>query len=334
MNKNAKQDRRRFLLYALLVIAAGCFFLLWGQSNTAATLYELGFLRYRAETQLESVPEWGLSEEEEALRSAAAEAAEDWRVQHSPREGSYVTESAAALLGEEVRLTLPYRHFDRGTGKTVILLHGFGGSEDDALLWAPWWWERGYGVLIPTQRGYQHPGDTNVLPTAWGVYEQYDLRDLILSAGLGGETVIVHAKGTGAAAALLLAENGALTDAGVDGIVAESVYDNLGSLERELLKELFHLGDRFVGVLLRDRVKRSLGFIVDSVDLSAGAAEARVPALFVCGAQEVLPGFARSQAVQDAWGGPSRLLLLSGSYRALGLTEEEAYRAAIAELFP
>ena len=333
MNKNAKQDRRRFLLFALLVVLAGCFFLLWGQSNSAETLYELGFLRYRAENQLASMAEWGLSEEEEALRETASADASAWLSEHVPAEGSFDTETAASLLGEGVSLTLPYRFWDRGTGKTVILLHGFGGSEEDALCWAPWWWEQGYGILIPTQRGYQSPGESNTRPTTWGVYEQFDLYDLIQAAGLSGETVLIHAKGAGAAGALLLAGNEDLRGAGLDGIVAESSYCRLGDLERGLLKKLFNLGDRFVGVLLRDKVKQRLGYILDSVDLSEAASAAAIPALFVCGGQETLPGFTESQAVQDAWGGRSRLLLLSGSYRALGLTEGDAYRTAILELF-
>ncbi len=332
MNKNTKQDRRRFLLFALLVVLAGCFFLLWGQSNSAETLYELGFLRYRAENQLASMEELGLSEEEEALREASLTQASAWLAEHTPAERSFDTGTAAGILGEGVRLTLPYRFWDQGTGKTVILLHGFGGSEEDALGWAPWWWEQGYGILIPTQRGYQSPGETNTRPTTWGVYEQFDLYDLIQAAGLSEETVLIHAKGAGAAGAILLAGNEELRGAGLDGIVAESSYCKLGELERSLLKKLFNLGDRFVGVLLRDKVKQRLGFLLDSVDLSEAAAAASVPALFVCGGQETLPGFTESQAVQDAWGGQSRLLLLSGSYRALGLTEGEAYRAAISEL--
>jgi pimeloyl-ACP methyl ester carboxylesterase len=130
-----------------------------------------------------------------------------------------------------------------------------------------------------------------------------------------------------------LAGNEALRGAGLDGIVAESSYCRLGELQRRLLKRLFNLGDRFVGVLLREKVKQRLGYLLDSVDLSEAAAAASVPALFVSGGQEILPGFAESQAVQEGWGGPSRLLLLQGSYRALGLTEGDAYRAAILELF-
>ncbi len=334
MKEKTKQDRRRFALFVLLVLFAGGFFLLWGQSNTADTLYELGFLRYRAENQLAAMPEWALTEEEAGLREAALAEAAAWAEGRSALEGSYETETAASLLGEEVRLVLPYRHWDPGTGKTVILLHGYGGSQEDALLWAPWWWEQGYGVLIPTQRGYQSPGETNLLPTTWGVYEQFDLYDLIRTLGLDSEKVVIHGKGTGAAAALFLAGNEELRAAGVDGVVAESCYDRLGDLQRDLLKELFHLGDRFVGIFLRDKVKQHLGFLVDSVDLTAIGEAGLVPVLFVCGGQEVLPGLPRSRAVQEAWAGESRLLLLSGSYRALGLAEGEAYRAAILELLP
>jgi pimeloyl-ACP methyl ester carboxylesterase len=332
MKKN-RRDGMQFPVYIAAVILAGVLFLLWGQSNSAATVYELGFLRYRAGVQLASVSEWAVTEEEQAALDAAAQAAEAWAAEHPPMEGAYVTESAAGWFGEGSKLTLSYRYFDRGTGKTVILLHGYQDGEEGDLTAAPWWWDRGYSVLIPQQRGYQAPGETNRSPVTYGVYEEFDLYDLILAAGLAEETVIVHGKGSGAAAAILMAANESLSAAGLDGIAAESVYDELGSLQRDLLKKLFHLGDWFVGRFLRSRIRDNLGFEPDSVDIRAAAAHVSCPVLFVCGSQETLPGESRSRAVYDACTGRKQLVTVPGaSYRALWLSED--CRAAAAAFFP
>ena len=198
---------------------------------------------------------------------------------------------------------------------------------------APWWWARGWSVLIPQQRGYQEPGDVNRVPATYGVYEACDLYDLILAVGLSEETVVVQGKGSGAAAAILLAADGELSAAGLDGVVAESCYDELGTLQRSLLKKLFRLGDWFVGRFLRSRIRTSLGFEPDSVDIRAAAANASCPILFVCGEQEVLPGESQSRALYDACAGKKELVVVpDASYRALWLAEE--YRSAVEAFFP
>jgi pimeloyl-ACP methyl ester carboxylesterase len=313
-----------------MAILIGIFFLLWGQSNTAATLSELGFLRDKAEAQLSAMEAWGVTPEEQAALDAAEAEAAAWAAGQTPREGSFTTDSAASWFGEGAKLTLSYRFYDHGTGKTVILLHGFQGSEEADLTAAPWWWEQGYGVLIPQQRGYKEPGETNRTPATFGVYEEFDLYDLILAAGLTEETVLVHGKGSGAAAAILMAANESLAGAGLDGIVAESVYDDLGSFERDTLKKLFRLGDNFVGKLLRLRVRDNLGFVLDSVDLTDAAARVKIPVVFLCGSQEVLPGEARTRAVMDACGGETKLIVAAeASYRALWLAEGENVLAAL-----
>ncbi len=331
MKKN-RGDKLPFPMFIAIVILAGIFFLLWGQSNSAATVYELGFLRYRAQAQLDNLPEWALAPEEQTTLDGETALAAAWEAEHPPVEGSFTTDSAAGWFGERALLTLHYRYYDRGTGKTVVLLHGFEGTEEDCLRLAPWWWAQGYGVLIPEARGYQAPGETNRIPTTYGVYEEFDLYDLILAAGLSEDTVLVHGKGTGAAAAILLSANESLAGAGLDGIVAESVYDALGDMQRSLLKKLFNLGDWFVGRFLRSRIRSSLGFEPDSVDIRAAAANMSCPILFVCGSQETLPGQAQSQAVYDACVGRKELLTVSGSYRALWLADD--YRAAVEAFLP
>lgn len=331
--KKKNTDGFPFPVFVAMAILIGVFFLLWGQSNSAATVYELAFLRYRAQAQLDTMAEWSVTAEEQAALDAAGEAAEAWEEAHTPTEGSFVTESAAGWFGEGAKLTLNYRYYDRGTGKTVILLHGFQGTEEPDLTAAPWWWEQGYGVLIPQQRGYQEPGDTNHIATTYGVYEEFDLYDLIRAAGLMEETVLIHAKGAGAAAAILLASNESLAGAGLDGIVAESVYDQMGQMQRGLLKKLYRLGDWFVGRFLRSRIRTSLGFEPDSVDIRAAAANLSCPVLFACGSQEILPGEAQSLAVYDACAAKKELVTVPGaSYRALWLSEE--YRDAVEAFLP
>ena len=331
--KEKRDDIRRFVLYLAAAIAVGSLFLYWGQANAATTLYELGFLRYKAAEQLSSMPEWNLSWEESAAKEIARKSAAAWAAEHPAEEGTFDTSTAAETFGEWAGITLDYRAWRQEGGKTVILLHGFEETTEDMLPAAAAWWDRGWSILLPEQRGYQAPGESNGMPVTWGVYEQYDLYDLILAAGLREETLVVQGKGIGAAAAFLLAADEMRADAGLDGIVAESVYDDLGGFERDFLKKQFRLGDNFVGKLLRLRVRDNLGFVLDSVSITDAAEKVKIPVVFLCGAQELLPGEARTEAVMNACAGETkRITAGEASYRALWLAAGEAVLDAAEEL--
>ena len=115
--KKKNKDGFPFPAFMAMAILIGIFFLLWGQSNTAATLYELGFFRYKAEAQLSAMEEWGVTPEEQAALDAAEAEAAAWAAEQTPREGSFTTDSAASWFGEGAKLTLSYRFYDHGTGK-------------------------------------------------------------------------------------------------------------------------------------------------------------------------------------------------------------------------
>ena len=83
---------------------------------------------------------------------------------------------------------------------------------------------------------------------------------------------------------------------------------------------------------LRSRIRSSVGFEPDSVDIRAAAANMACPTLFVCGSQEILPGEAESKAVYDACAGRKELVTVPGSYRALWLSQD--YRAAVEAFLP
>lgn len=331
MTKREQNEKRRFILFMVLAVVVGVAYLFWGQSNTATTIYDMAFNRYRASAQLSQVEVWQRTEAEQQQYDLEAAQAATWAGSTKSVAGSYVTKTAAKWFGTGAELTLDYTLYEKPQAVgTVILLHGFEGGAEEARLWAPFWWEQGYQVLIPLQRGYREPSETNYIPTTWGVYEQFDLYDLIAAAGLADEKLLIHGRGLGAAGALLLCANEELADAGVDGLVLESVYDTLGSVQRDLQKRLFELGDWFVGRFLRSRIQDRLGFQPDSVDLTAASANLKAPVLFIAGSEEGFLGEARTQAVWQSCAAPVRqYAALRGSYRALWLTDGEAYQANI-----
>ena len=327
--KRDRNEKRNFWLLLVLAVVAGLGFLVWGQYNTAATIFDLGFLRRNAAALMTSAEGVKLEEEEgQAAYDAMVSRGTEWAEGVSGTRGSWETESITAWFGENARIKLEYDFYTRDRDRTVILLHGFTQSAADVRYWAAFWWDRGWDVLIPQMRG-DGGEESSGIPNTFGVYEQFDLYDLIRAAGLEGDTLVLQGRGAGAAAAVLLAANQDLTDAGVDGIVAESVYANMWADAQVLVKQLFGLGNSLIRRFLNYQIRTKLGFLPESVDLASAAADCRIPALFVCGEDDAFLDPGDTRTVYDAWGGEKQLALLRGGHRLLWAESETEYRQAL-----
>lgn len=329
MNRG-KNEKRNFWVLLALAVVAGIGFLIWGQYNTATTLFDLGFLRRNAYEVMTSADGVKLGEEEQAAYNAMVHEGEVW-AENTPRtQGTWETGTITKWFGETARLRLNYDSYSQSRGRTVILLHSFMQSEADVRYWASWWWDRGWDVLIPQLRG-DGEAEGNAVPSTYGVYEQFDLYDLILAAGLDRDTLVIQGRGAGAAAAVLLAANEDLRDAGVDGIVAESLYANMGEDSQTLVKQLFRLGNPLLMRFLHYQIRQKLGFLPESVDLPSAAANCSLPGLFVWGEDDTFLSPELTERVSAAWAGEKRTASLRGGHRLLWAESGEDYQAALAD---
>lgn len=314
MNRKARDNRSFALLAAAAIIACAVFFF-WGQYNTASTIYEVGFMLHHMDELLDSAKGYTLTENERERYDSLRKEGAAWEEHTDPSKGSYETETAAKWFGEQARTRLLYSEYSQNTDKTVILLHGIGVS--DADIWAPVWWNMGYNVIIPEMRADESDRSSGTDVVSYGVYEQFDLYDLIMQLGLQDSCVWVQGRGSGAAAAILLAGNDELSDAGIDGIVSESVYNQFGTVQRTLVKQLFNLGDNFVGRFLRYLIKTNLGFEPDSVSVSNYAAHCSAPILFLCSDADGFIDSSNTDAVYEAAAGRKEVCRVPSSHHLL-----------------
>lgn len=322
------QDSKSFALLAFAAIIACAVFFFWGQYNTASTVFEVGFMLHHIDDLLDSADGYALSEEEQNQYDSLCEGGGDWEEFHESVRGSYETETVTKWFGEQARERLNYWYYPQNSEKTVILLHGIAAS--DASIWAGTWWDMGFNVVIPDMRADSGDRSSDTSVVTYGVYEQFDLYDLILHLGLQDSCVWVQGRGTGAAAAILLAGNDELSAAGVDGIVAESIYDNLGQTQRTLVKQLFNLGDHFVGTFLRNQIKTNLLFEADSVSISNYAAHSSVPMLFLCSESDGFISSANTERVYAAAGGEKAICRVPEAHHLLlALAEGSPCQTAI-----
>ena len=178
MNRERHEKRNFWLLLALAVLA-GLGFLIWGQYNTASTIFDMGFLRRNAAELMTSAEGVKLEGEAQERYDALLREGEEWTQKAARKQGSWKTESIVPWFGEAAGITLSYDLYTQGSDRTVILLHGFQEGAGDVWYWGSFWWDRGWDVLIPQLRSYG-AGDEGLIPCTYGVYEQFDLYDLIM----------------------------------------------------------------------------------------------------------------------------------------------------------
>lgn len=293
-----------------MVVGGGM--LLWGQYNSAAQIYDIGVNHVQAEELLSADEEWSRPEEENRIYESVLKDGESFMAETEKRNGVYSTVTATEIFGKTVPQELPYAFYDNGSDQTVILLHAYNETTQDAAMFAPYWWSRGFNVLIPSIRG---DADQKGI-SAFGVYEQYDLLDLIEKENLNAEgmTLVVHGKGLGSTAALLLAGNPAYSErASIDFVVADTTFANLKELELKLLKHHFSLGNFMVGMMLDAIIKSSLGFDVRGIDIATAAASLTIPAMFISGENDDYLGPDMTKEVFDACQSEKSFLLVQGA---------------------
>lgn len=288
--ESKKKENIVFALLAAAVLVAGCLMLLWGQRNSAEQVFEIGFLHYMVDEQLSNDEDYVLSAVDTEKYNDMLELAKAWDESVKSVKGECETKSVSEFYGEFALYNMPYSFYDNGSDITAVLLSGYEETDRDAMIYAPYWWKKGYNVLIPRLRG----DSETVQFSTFGVYEQYDIYDLIKYLGLEDSRLILHGRGTGAAAALLLAAN-ENTPCNVELIVADSVYSDLETLKREQLKKQFGLSENFVGRFLSGIVEKQLGIVMSEVDINLAAAKSDAYKLFVSGSNDTFLGYSHTE---------------------------------------
>ncbi|MBO6010530.1 MAG: alpha/beta hydrolase [Oscillospiraceae bacterium] len=305
--RESKKEKRFFIIFVIVVIVVGGALFLWGQHNAALSVFDAGFLRYDIEKIRDDDPDWQLTEAEAARRAALLEEAAAWKASAGGERRTFEAVTASTAVEGAPRLEIGYDVYDRGSDTTVVILHGYDESAEESEIFAPYWWEKGFNVIVPDMRGHRG-GDMEA--TTFGVWESLDLYDLIKAEGLDAEdkTLVVCGRSIGGDAALLLAENRELVS-GIDALVVETVYSNLKTYELHCLRHEFSLGNLFVGEMLDTLVRRAFAIVPQNVDLRSGAPLTKIPAVFIAADEKVVGG-AMTKEVYDLWAGEKRLVWL------------------------
>lgn len=174
-----------------------------------------------------------------------------------------------------------------GTGKAVILVHGFTYTRYGSCKYIECFRRLGFSVLMIDQR---HHGESGGANTSFGYFEKEDLKtwtDWVFKELGPGAVVGTHGESMGAATVL---QNGPL-DPRLAFIVADCPFSDLNTLLKYLLKKQYHLPSfpllnisRYISKL------RTGGMVYEEVSPIKGITSIKCPVLFCHGdADDYIP---------------------------------------------
>lgn len=323
-NRTGGHTRSQNIVFFSLLLAAVLFVICWwGRALTSA--YYGAFAAYtdeNAASMLENNSRLSVSDEDEALLGGLQDAYDSWRTRHLADRCDTVSSDGTALHG---------LYYDCGFDRTVIVFPGYAVTSEGDFLYAPWYEQQGYNVLLTdTRRSGGSGGDF----LGYGIFEQYDAAawaDYAVET-LGSRSVLLHGTGMGASAILTAAGDGLLR-AEVKGLVAESAFCSLRELADYEMGNWFRMPSFPLLNLMNAKLEREAGYSLEDADLSAVLPNAEIPALFLAGGDDRYIPAAFSQSACDAYGGEKTWLLIPGAaHGMLYYTAQDQVESAIAAL--
>lgn len=214
--------------------------------------------------------------------------------------------------------------------KAVIIGHGYKGTGITMSNYAQMFYELGFSVLLPDDRGHgQSDGDY----ISFGWLDRADYLGWLdkMVQELGPEAqLLLFGVSMGAATVSMVAGSSALPPQ-VKAVVADCGYSSLDEELSYLLKKLFHLPRRPLVPLASFINYRRLGFGIGQVDVKRALRHNHLPLLVIHGAKDVYVPTAMGITNYNASAGPKALWIVPDAIHAESYwVDPTAYRDHIA----
>lgn len=266
-----------------------------------------------------------LNEQEQTLIRPLEEAFDSYRNRRLCDPVSATAFDGASLTGG---------FYYEGSDVTVIALHGIRSTKDSDFLFAPYYGELNYNLLIPDARTNGGSGGEYM---GYGHFEKDDLLswiDWLVDTYGDKQQIIIHGTAAGAAAALLAAGDGLSEN--VKLLVLDSPYSSLSDIASYQIENLYGLPKFPFIPLINSRLEKEAGYRMADVDVIAAISDAdiTIPALFIVGVENDYIPAGQSVAVYEAYPARKELVSVSGArYRmTYGAAQEECENALSAML--
>lgn len=266
------------------------------------------------------------TDEEKAQLLPLQTAFDDWKQTHLRDDVTITSQDGLTLSGG---------WYDAGGDITVILLHSFDGSSSSSdYLFAPYYAEKGYNILLPDSRSH---GDSEGQLVTYGQQEGQDTAEWmrwILEKCGSDQKIILQGQTLGANAALVgaaVARKDSQLSKSLSFVVAESPVVNLYDAGKYLLSKQFNLPGMMMPLTAMFACDQ-LGESMKNVDLTAMTEGSTVPALFLEGTQDTVINPESVEQFAESYGGTSQLLTADCRYGMVYATEQSAVENALDQM--
>lgn len=207
------------------------------------------------------------------------------------------------------------RFYDGGFGRTVVFLPGFGEDASGDFLYAPFYEEQGWNILLTDPRC---AGLSEGEHLTYGLLERQDVAAWcrVMTERGAGDELVLHGYGMGAAAALMAAGDELLPE-NVSLLVAESVYDSLEALAHYEMKAWFGLPSFPFLNAIEQKMQKQAGYTPEDVVVSDWVGSVTIPVIFLAGEEDSYIPCAYSQNVWTACGGTKEWISVPGASRGM-----------------
>ncbi|MBN2980822.1 alpha/beta hydrolase [Cohnella algarum] len=237
-------------------------------------------------------------------------------------------------IGAEDGITLRGHYLEAEDGgavnKAVVLAHGYSGRGEDMTVFAHFYRELGYTVLMPDNRGHGSSGGRHI-GFGWPDRKDYvrwirylvdregkDVRILLHGVSMGGGTVLMT--------------SGEPLPEQVKGIVSDCAYSSLKGILTYQLKQMFRL-PAFPFIPLTSLIcKLRAGFFFGEASVVRQVRKNSRPILLIHGGRDAFVPPSMADELYEAIRSPKeRLIVAKAQHGNSLLIDPEGYRKAVAE---
>ncbi|MCR5785417.1 MAG: alpha/beta hydrolase [Eubacterium sp.] len=199
-------------------------------------------------------------------------------------------------------------YYNQNSEVTVVLLGSFTEDKDSDYIFASYYYDKGYNILIPDMR---NEGESEGEYVSWGDLESEDLVNELnqLSEMYGEKSYIIHGKLIGASTALLAMKN--MPD-NVMFIVAEEAYPSFDELASEFVSNILRIPSIIGMPLFKAACNNIFGIDITAIDICDGITQ-DIPVLLVYAENDEIISENMIQELENALGDAGETLEIEGA---------------------
>ena len=184
---------------------------------------------------------------------------------------------------------------DKYNTNVLLLLHDINESKISYLEFAKQFYDRGFTVALVDLRGHGASGGEMF---TFGNKEKSDVKKIIDALYAKNKKSDIAIMGIGAGA--VIAIDAAVDDERIKVLVAQSPYNQLNTFIEDYCQQKWGIINTIFHTMMKNELKKELGYSIDSVHISMLARKLKIPSLFIAAEKDKFIFPKSTQAVFDS----------------------------------